>query len=198
MGDEYMDRYGRIAHAELDRQLGAGSPAGVDAVADAWRSVEDTVGTLAANLRRGLATLRASWSGAGSDEYQRRVGLIATLADGLAKEAHAVRTGLSLMSAQLAEAQRSAEPDCSTDRLPEVTPSLGLAAVVAGTMRMRARSTSSSSATIWATAVRMPWPISTLPDETSTMPLGRNRSHCDRRRLVCRLPGNADPPLSTM
>jgi len=111
MGDEYMDRYGRIAHAELDRQLGAGSPAGVDAVADAWRSVEDTVGTLAANLRRGLATLRASWSGAGSEEYQRRVGLIATLADGLAKEAHAVRIGLSLMSAQLAEAQRSAEPD---------------------------------------------------------------------------------------
>jgi len=111
MGDEYMDRYGRIAHAELDRQLGAGSPAGVDAVADAWRSVEDTVGTLAANLRRGLATLGASWSGAGSEEYQRRVGLIATLADGLAKEAHAVRTGLSLMSAQLAEAQRSAEPD---------------------------------------------------------------------------------------
>jgi uncharacterized protein YukE len=111
MGDEYMDRYGRIAHAELDRQLGAGSPAGVDAVADAWRSVEDTVGSLGVNLRRGLAALRASWSGAGSDEYQRRVGLIATLAEGLAKEAQAMRTGLSLMSSQLAEAQRSAEPD---------------------------------------------------------------------------------------
>ena len=74
------------------------------------------------------------------------------------------------MARASAQAYRSAEPECSTDRLPEVTPSLGLMAVLAGTMRTRARSTSSSSATIWATAVRMPWPISTLPENTSTMP----------------------------
>ena len=111
MADEYLERYGRLTHDELHRQLLAGSPAGVDAVADAWHTVEDNVGLLAANLRSGLTTLLASWSGVGSEEYQRRLGLIATLADGLAQEALAVRTGLGLMSAHLAEAQSRAEPD---------------------------------------------------------------------------------------
>ena len=111
MADEYLERYGRLTHDELHRQLLAGSPAGVDAVADAWHTVEDNVGLLAANLRGGLSTLLASWSGVGSEEYQRRLGLIATLADGLAREALAVRTGLGLMSAHLAEAQSRAEPD---------------------------------------------------------------------------------------
>ena len=74
-----------------------------------------------------------------------------------------------------------------------------LMAVLAGTMRTRARSTSSSSATIWATAVSIPWPISTLPENTSTIPSARRRNHCDRRRLVCRLPGSVCAlPLSTM
>ena len=39
------------------------------------------------------------------------------------------------MARASAQAWRSARPECCTDRLPEVTPSLGLAAVVAGTMR---------------------------------------------------------------
>ena len=59
---------------------------------------------------------------------------------------------------------RTAEPHSSTERLPEVTPSFGLAAVVTG-RRRTLESTSSSSAAICAKAVRMPWPISILPGE---------------------------------
>ena len=49
---------------------------------------------------------------------------------------------------------------------------------------------SSSSATICASAVAIPWPSSTLPERTSTSPSGRKRSHWPRRRLTCRLPGS--------
>ena len=82
----------------------------------------------------------------------------------------------------------------STERLPEVTPSLGLRAVVAGSMRTRPMSTSSSSAAICAKAVRMPWPISTLPGVTSTKPSARIRSHRDRRGLARRLTGSCGRP----
>ena len=49
-------------------------------------------------------------------------------------------------------------------------PSLGLVGVPVATMRIRAMSTSSSSAAIWASAVTMPWPISTLPGLSCTKP----------------------------
>ena len=63
------------------------------------------------------------------------------------------------------------------ERLPDVTPSLGLAAVDARIICTRDRSTSSSSAAICASAVTMPWPISTLPGETVTCPSLENFSH---------------------
>ena len=89
-----------------------------------------------------------------------------------------------------AQACRSARPDCCTDRLPEVTPSLGLAAVEARTIRMRERSTSSSSAAICASAVTMPCPISTFPGETVTHPSAENFSHDDSFGFAARLTGS--------
>ena len=61
--------------------------------------------------------------------------------------------------------------------LPAVTPSLGPAAVLAATMRMREAATPNSSQTICASAVAMPWPSSTLPVRTVTVPAGLMASH---------------------
>src|SRR4051794_39026131 len=76
------------------------------------------------------------------------------------------------------------------ERLPEVTPSLGLAAVDARIICTRDRSTSSSSAAICANAVTMPCPISTLPGETVTCPCAENFSHDDSFGFAARLTGN--------
>jgi hypothetical protein len=111
MVDDYLERYRQVEHAELFRQLNAGAPARVDAVTDAWRTVEDTMTVLATSLRRDLSALSPAWSGSGSREYQHRLGLIAALGERLAEAAQSARTGLSLMSAQLAQAQQQAEPD---------------------------------------------------------------------------------------
>src|SRR5258707_8597017 len=83
-----------------------------------------------------------------------------------------------------------ARPDCCTERLPEVTPSLGLATVDARAICTRPISTSSSSAAICASAVTMPCPISTFPGETLTWPWGENRTHDDSTGLAARLTGN--------
>src|SRR6201991_1972551 len=82
-----------------------------------------------------------------------------------------------------------ARPDCCTERLPEVTPSFGLPAVEARTICTRPISTSSSSAAIWASAVTMPCPISTLPAEITTCLSGEKRTHDDSNGLAPRLTG---------
>ena len=73
--------------------------------------------------------------------------------------------------------------------LPLVTPSFGVSAVSPLTMVMRPGSTSSSSAAICISAVTAPWPISTLPVQTVTLPSAPICSQASSRRLVCRLPG---------
>ena len=77
---------------------------------------------------------------------------------------------------------------------PEVTPSSGLHAVDTGIMRTRSKSRSSPSATICASAVAMPWPISTLPGNTRTTPSGSNRIQRDSRGFTRRLAGSASGP----
>src|SRR5689334_3668500 len=77
------------------------------------------------------------------------------------------------------------------ERLPEVTPSFGLAAVDARIICTRDRSISSSSAAICASAVTIPWPISTLPGETVTCPVLENLSHDDSFGFAARLTGSA-------
>ena len=90
---------------------------------------------------------------------------------------------------------RSAVPLSWMDRLPEVTPSLGVRAVSPETSCRRSGSTSSSSDTICVSAVRMPCPSSTLPVKKVTVPSALMRSHASRRRLVLRLPGQGSRRL---
>ena len=56
-------------------------------------------------------------------------------------------------------------------------------------MRTRASATSSSSAAIRASAVTIPWPSSTLPVKTVTVPAASMRSQVSRSGLRCRLGG---------
>ena len=69
-------------------------------------------------------------------------------------------------------------------------PLVGRAAVSPEIIVTRASGTSSSSAAIWASAVTMPWPSSTLPVNTVTLPSALMRSQASSVRLVCRLPGS--------
>jgi hypothetical protein len=112
--DEIYERYRRLSHADLYRQLRAGSPTEVEALAAVWRRTEDALRALATALRTDLDALSRTWIGTGSNEYQRRLGLVATWTGALIDEAVAIRTGLSLMSGMLADAQSRAEPDSGT------------------------------------------------------------------------------------
>ena len=73
-------------------------------------------------------------------------------------------------------ALRRAAPASCTDKLPEVTPSSGLYRVSAASTWTRLGAMPSSSETMRVNAVRMPWPSSTLPARTSTVPSSRNFS----------------------
>lgn len=109
--DEYYERYRRLSHDELYRQLRAGTPTQVEGLAASWRRTEDALRALATTLRRDLDALARFWVGVGSDEYQRRLTIVAAWAEALLDEAVAIRTGLSLMSSMLADTQSRAEPD---------------------------------------------------------------------------------------
>src|ERR1041384_4746076 len=87
-----------------------------------------------------------------------------------------------------AHAARNALPPSWIDRLPEVTPSSGLYAVLAGSIFIFDNSTPSSSAAICANAVVMPCPSSTLPGAIVTVPPGsrRTRSGCLSGPLIRR------------
>jgi hypothetical protein len=110
VADEFYERYRKLRHDDLYRMLQDGSPRQLNSLADTWRGVEGAIESLATTLRRDLALLLPYWSGAGSREFQYRLGLIADYAAALADEAVALRTGLSVMSDALTKAQRLAEP----------------------------------------------------------------------------------------
>src|SRR5690606_31156594 len=59
-------------------------------------------------LAAGLRTLRATWSGAGADGFERAMFALVARVLALADEAAAVQTGLSMMSASLRLAQEAA------------------------------------------------------------------------------------------
>src|SRR5882757_6948696 len=89
-----------------------------------------------------------------------------------------------------APASRSAVPLYSIDWLPDVTPSFGVRPVSPEIMWTRPSGRSSSSAAIWASAVKMPCPSSTLPVDTVALPSASMRIQASSMRLVCRLPGS--------
>ena len=110
MDDEYLERYKKVEHSQLYRELTEGSPPSVDALADVWHTTSQTIQATAADLRADLANLQASWSGQTSDEFQYRIGLVATFAETVAAEALNMYTGLSAMSGALTTAQTNGRP----------------------------------------------------------------------------------------
>ncbi len=73
---------------------------------------------------------------------------------------------------------------------PAVVPSLGTMAVSPETILIRSMLTSSSSAQTCATAVRMPWPSSTLPTMSVTLPSALMRSQALRLGTDLRSPAS--------
>jgi len=112
--DEYYERYRRVEHGQLYRELRAGSPRHLDALADTWHTVAESLRTTAEAMRVDLAEMLASWTGEGSREFQYRLGLVATFTEVLAGEAETMRAGLAAMSEDLAAAQRLADPEAPT------------------------------------------------------------------------------------
>lgn len=110
MDDEYLERYKKVEHSQLYRELTQGSPPLVDALADVWHTTSQTIQATAADLRADLAALQNSWSGQTSDEFQYRIGLVATFAETVAAEAMNMYTGLSAMSGALTTAQANGRP----------------------------------------------------------------------------------------
>src|SRR3954452_9070416 len=89
-----------------------------------------------------------------------------------------------------AAAIRSAVPEFSIDWLPAVWPSFGVRPVSPEIMVMRASGRSSSSAAIWANAVTIPCPSSTLPVNTVAVLSALMRIQASSIRLPLRLPGS--------
>jgi len=176
MPDEFYERYRKLSHQELYRLLMLGSPAQVDRVADGWRAIETALDDAAARLRRDLAKMLPDWHGPGSREFQYRIGLVAAYAQKLADEAAAIRTGLAVMAAALADSQRLAEPDQQPStgdfRLAAVLgPELGHAMVEEEQTRARERIATlvAQLSADYTTADHRRWPA-TLPAVPVDMP----------------------------
>ena len=112
MPDDILARYEHLSHRELYTMLMHGSTDQIDSLVATWKTMETTVSALAASLRADLDRLRLGWDSPAGREFDRRVGLIAEFAQTLAEEFCAIHTGLSVMSAALADAKSKAEhPD---------------------------------------------------------------------------------------
>ena len=73
-------------------------------------------------------------------------------------------------------ARSVALPPIGMPRLAHVPPPYGTTAVSPETTATDSTGTPSSSATIWASAVRVPWPWSVSPVSTVTAPEGSKRT----------------------
>ncbi|MEN3608746.1 hypothetical protein AAH979_04290 [Plantactinospora sp. ZYX-F-223] len=175
MVDEYHERYRQQTHEELYRLLMAGLPAQVDSIADTWHTVEGTVGSIATGLHEDLTRMLPTWTGPGSREFQYRLGLIISFAGKLAEEAAAMRSGLTVMSGSLAEAQRQAEadrPELAQARYDGFAPVLGhtLSEEERAKARERVSAQVARLAAEYAVTDHRSWPA-TIPVEPSDLPV---------------------------
>jgi uncharacterized protein YukE len=115
MADDYVARYQGLSHQQLYDMLMAGRPQEVDTLAASWASVRDSVNGLAGALEADLTSLSHAWEGPAFDEFHRRVSSVSTFATTLGGEFDAVRSGLTLLSGPLREAQQQAESPAATD-----------------------------------------------------------------------------------
>ena len=109
----------------------------------------------------------------------------------------AVRRNNSRASAQT---RRTAAPETVIDRLPAVRPSSGDEMVLVAAARTVSGGTSSSWAASWVSAVRIPWPSSTLPTRSAIAPSSATVSHVEIHGLVTSEAGRLgvtfpNPPL---
>jgi hypothetical protein len=175
MPDEYYERYRKVPHDELYRQLQAGSPQQVDSVVDRWKVAQDAVGSVAATLRKETERLLIRWNSPGSREFQYRLSLVVAYAQKLSDEAAAMRGGLSVMGTALKKAQQTAEP--ATTAPPEyqvgiVDPALGhqMAAEEAAKARDRIAALVATLASEYALADHGQWPAG-MPEAPVDLPL---------------------------
>jgi hypothetical protein len=115
MSDDYQTKYGALTHEQLYKQLMAGDPDQVDAVAAKISSLRDTLGSLHDSLQTDLAGLAKGWSSDAGVEYQHRLGVIGTFAADLHTDLDSVHTTLTGWSGLLREAKKHAENPADTD-----------------------------------------------------------------------------------
>jgi uncharacterized protein YukE len=115
MDDDYVARYQGLSHQQLYDMLMAGHPGDVENLAASWSSRRDDANNLATTLDADLTSLSQAWEGPAFDEFRRRVSAISTFATTLANEFDSVRSGLTLLSGPLREAQQQAESPAATD-----------------------------------------------------------------------------------
>ncbi|MEV4624536.1 hypothetical protein AB0J74_38235 [Asanoa sp. NPDC049573] len=102
-------RYAGMSHRELYDQLFAGKPSDVENTIAAWKSAERQADTLASAVDRDLDRVVAGWEGTAGTEFRDRVGKISGYSRDLSGNFLATHSGLSQMSAALADAQAKAE-----------------------------------------------------------------------------------------
>jgi uncharacterized protein YukE len=115
MTDDYHAKYGAVDHEQLYRQLMAGDPDQVEAVAARISSLRDTLGGLRDSLNADLTALAKGWSSDAGTEYQRRLGLIRSFASDLHLDLDSVHTTLASWAGPLREAKKHAEDPADTD-----------------------------------------------------------------------------------
>src|SRR5262245_30754539 len=107
---------------------------------------------------------------------------------------HALAATPTRVARASAQARPSAVLPSLTASEPAVTPSFGVCAVSPEISTSRSGATSSSSAATWRMAVRMPWPSSTRPVMTVTLPSGAIRTQASSCGLL-RIIGGTGGPL---
>ncbi|MFD0967928.1 WXG100 family type VII secretion target [Plantactinospora endophytica] len=175
MVDEYHERYRQQTHEELYRLLMEGKPAQVDGIADTWHAVEGRLGAIATGLHEDLSRILPEWTGPGSRDFQYRLGLIISYAGKLAEEAAALRTGLTVMSGSLAEAQRQVEadrPELAQAGYDDFSPVLGhtLSEEERAKARERVSAQVARLAAEYAVTDHRSWPA-TIPVEPGDLPV---------------------------
>ncbi|MGA8115275.1 MAG: hypothetical protein WCA46_16550, partial [Actinocatenispora sp.] len=113
--DDLVGKYDQYSHEQLYHWLKAGDPDQIDGLAGGWKEIVGGCHDLSVNLGRELRNLDAEWTSASGDEFQRRVGLISTFADGLANDIGTFRVNLSGMGSSLRDAQQNNEDPGRTE-----------------------------------------------------------------------------------
>ncbi len=112
---DYSQRYQGVSHEELYNGVMAGQPGQIDGVAAQWTALKGIVDDVRRELSGDLEKLGNTWTGSAGQEFQRRVGLVATWAESLGEGMADVSRGLTLMADHLRTARQQAESPAETD-----------------------------------------------------------------------------------